>query len=295
MPYPVTLGTGRLPENRKEYFFEETHEFLILTCDETVGYVSFRNNDGSWYHTAASLDVLGWVDLTTGEQNGERTKMEWATTEEERSTRSYSKRFGKLKIYRVKAHPHRPFTGEKARYNNEPKYAREIYVVGILGELIPNAFLFGVLDKYKTPVTMHSDILGDFVLDKRFGGSWKCKCDWLGREIYFSFYDEYDDEEFKEVIKNAERFWLDRARWDKAMREYAAEELTYLANDWGDNSVNGEITEEEFARKINLCSVDFMSEGEFQAWFDDGGFFGDHSVTVWGHMDGSFDNARLEG
>ena len=39
MAYPVILGTGRLPDNRKEFYSEETHEYLILTCDETVAYV----------------------------------------------------------------------------------------------------------------------------------------------------------------------------------------------------------------------------------------------------------------
>jgi hypothetical protein len=294
MSYPVTLGNRLLPDNKKEYYLEETHEFLVLTCDETVGYVSFRNDDGSWFHTAASIDVLGWVDLTTGRQNGERTKMEWVLTDEERNTRSYSKRFGKLKIYRVKAHPHRPFTGEKAKYNDVPKYAEQIYVTEILGELVPNAFLFGVLEEYKKPVTMHSDLLGDFVLDKRYGGSWECECDWLGRKVWFDFSDD-SDEEFTVIIKNAEQFWRDREKWDREMREYAADELTYLANDWGENSADGEITEEEFARKINLCSVHFMSEGDFQAWFDDGGFFGDHSITVWGNFEKGFKNARLEG
>ena len=294
MAYPVTLGTGRLPDDRKEYYLEETHEFLVLTCDETVAYVSIRGNDGQMHPFPASIDILGSVDLTAGRQNGERTKMEWVLTAEERSTRSYSKRFGKLKIYRVKAHPHRPFTGEKAKYNSVPKYAEAIYVTQILGESVPNAFLFGVLEEYKKPVTMHSDLLGDFVLDKRFGGSWECECDWFGRKICFDFYDD-SDEEFSVLIKNAERFWLDRARWDKAMREYAANELTYLANDWGENSADGEITEEEFARRINLCSINIMSGGEFQAWFDDGGFFGDHSITVWGNIDKGFKNARLEG
>ena len=296
MAYPVILGTGRLPDNKKEFYFEEPHAYLILTCDETVGFVSFRNKeDGSWSHSPARIDILGSVDLTAGRQNAERTNLEWVLTEEERTSRSYSKRFGKLKIYRVKACPHRPFTGDKERYNREPKYAEAIYVTEILGESVPNAFLFGVLDKYKTPVTMHSDILGDFLLDKRYGGSWECRCDWLGREIYFSFYDEYDDEGFKEVIKNAEQMWLDRENWDRKLREFAADEMTYLANDWGDNSVNGEITEEEFARRIQLQGIQILDEGNIDAWFDDGGFFGDHSVTVWGNIFKGLKSASLEG
>ena len=292
MAYPVILGTGRLPDNRKEFYSEETHEYLILTCDETVAYVSIRGNDGQMHPFPASIDILGSVDLTAGRQNGERTKMEWALTDEEMASRSYSKRFGKLKIYRVKAFPHKPFTGDKERYNHEPKYAEAIYVSEILGESIPNAFLFGVLEKYKQPVTMHSDILGDFVLDKRFGGSWECRCDWLGREIYFSFYDEYEDEELKEVIKNAERMWLDRERWDRKLREFAADEMTSTANNWGENSG---ITEEEFARRINLHGIQIMNEGDFDAWFDDGGFFGDHSVSVWGNLSKGLKSASLEG
>ena len=84
----------------------------------------------------------------------------------------------------------------------------------------------------------------------------------------------------------AHNVMADRESWDNAMREFAAKELTELANEWradDDEKENADpITEEAFAQRITLSELSLTYEGDFTAYFDDDDMFWGHTVEVCG-------------
>ena len=75
-------------------------------------------------------------------------------------------------------------------------------------------------------------------------------------------------------------------RWDRDMRASAARELTDLACEWRESADEEvpEITEESFARRIELRSIAMDADGSFSAYFDDDDMFFGHCVTAYGTL-----------
>ena len=87
--------------------------------------------------------------------------------------------------------------------------------------------------------------------------------------------------------------------WDKRVREYAADELLELANDWSqDMDEDGgavEVTREQFVERMELESIEIRADGSFEFWFADGDMFYGHSIHVSGDMEHGPDDAAMEG
>lgn len=100
----------------------------------------------------------------------------------------------------------------------------------------------------------------------------------------------------------AKKLVVDMENWDKSMREFAANELTQLANDWltqdeensRDEKTNP-ITEEEFARRISMTELTVTSGGSFTAFFDCDEMFADHAVTIYGSLKKGIIGTNIEG
>ena len=75
-----------------------------------------------------------------------------------------------------------------------------------------------------------------------------------------------------------------------------ARELTDLACEWRESADEEvpEITEESFARRIELRSIAMDADGSFSAYFDDDMFFG-HCVTAYGTLTDGVTAANMEG
>ena len=115
--------------------------------------------------------------------------------------------------------------------------------------------------------------------------------DWLGAEISLVF-DQ--DENRADCVMNAKALLADAAGWDRRVREYAADELLELANDWSqDMDEDGgavEVTREQFMERMELEAVQVEPDGSFEFWFGDGWMFAGHSIRVTGSLEnGDFD------
>ena len=86
-------------------------------------------------------------------------------------------------------------------------------------------------------------------------------------------------------------------RWDRDMRASAARELTELACEWRESADEEvpEITEESFARRIELRSIAMDADGSFSAYFDDDDMFFGHCVTAYGTLANGVTAANMEG
>ena len=78
---------------------------------------------------------------------------------------------------------------------------------------------------------------------------------------------------------------------------FVARELTELACEWRESADEEvpEITEESFARRIELRSIAMDADGSFSAYFDDDDMFFGHCVTAHGTLADGVTAANMEG
>ena len=155
--------------------------------------------------------------------------------------------------------------------------------------------LKAILEEQKKPVTFWEEGLGTFTLNRQV--DWfETELDWLGAEISLVF-DQ--DENRADCVMNAKALLADAAGWDRRVREYAADELLELANDWSqDMDEDGgavEVTREQFMERMELEAVQVEPDGSFEFWFGDGWMFAGHSIRVTGSLENGPDEASMEG
>lgn len=153
-------------------------------------------------------------------------------------------------------------------------------------------------------VTMEVEGLGTFVLHRTV--DWfETKKDWLGTEIRLSF-DRDDEKTMESAMETARTLMEDQRGWDRRIREYAADELLELANDWAESTVYEEeseaaeedeqlVSREQFMERMELESIQAQEDGEFEFWFLDGDMFYGHSIHVTGNVEDGPDWADIEG
>ena len=275
MDYPITIGTGTLPENRKEIFEEQTREYILLIG----GGHTYGSRVGAQSPWTATTYYLGCIDTVTGERTEGKKLFTWVLTDEESNSKSYKTLFEEGAIYRLRGFPSKKSSG--------------FYPAAVLGKVRKHPFFDLLWKEYITPVFMHSEVFGDMKLNKEYG-YYSSEFDWMGTKIDVSF--NTDEEEDEKCLANLEQFCREAERRDREVRRYAAEELTYLANDWRDDDhLDHEITEEEFAERIKISSVEMSADGDYDVWFEDDDMFAGHSVRISGDALGVPNYASMEG
>lgn len=290
------IGTGAVPEKNRYLFEEAPQEFLVAIGG---GSAYGSRVDGKF---SVSFPILGYVNLETGKKSDVNANLSFVPTKEEEENNEYFNVFNKLKIYRIKAMAPKRVEGD-AMVNNEFRMS-SLYALELLESNVSDEFLEGLIEKYNAPVVAKSELLGEFVLDKDldlFCG----KCDWLGDEADASINVEEGQETVDEGIKCLEAFYNDRASWDKKMREYAAGELTDLANEWQSSDCDvdedgepidfEELTEEDFASRLEISSIEMGVDGNFTVYYDDGDMFFGHSIVVEGSLNEGVNYADMMG
>ena len=193
------------------------------------------------------------------------------------------------------------FLRQRVRPDNIIKFRGRVSEDGkrlLLLDLPEPAFdpdLKAILEEQKKPVTFWEEGLGTFTLNRQV--DWfETELDWLGAEISLVF-DQ--DENRADCVMNAKALLADAAGWDRRVREYAADELLELANDWSqDMDEDGgavEVTREQFVERMELESIEIRADGSFEFWFADGDMFYGHSIHVSGDMEHGPDDASMEG
>lgn len=150
-----------------------------------------------------------------------------------------------------------------------------------------------ILKEQVREVIMEVEGLGRFVLNRRM--NWfETKTDWMGTEIALSF-DRDVEKVMEDGIKTARILMGDQGGWDRRIREYAADELLELANEWAEDAMGEEweksgeddqlVSREQFMERMELKSIEALEKGEFEFWFSDGDMFFGHSIHVIGNVE----------
>ena len=257
-------------------FEEEAREILVLLAGG--GGAGKRN--GFW---DVSHYFIAYVDCQTGALHTGDGRIVYPVSDEEHDAGGILDRFRREGVYRLKARkmiPHEVPEGVTASSLNE------FLIVEVLEEDPPCPALEEVLAEYRRPVVVVDEVLGELTLDKDLD-TFEGEILWCGEQIFLMLeVDAADEDTWADARRAMKAMLAEQDRWDRDMRASAARELTDLACEWRESADEEvpEITEESFARRIELRSIAMDADGSFSAYFDDDDMFFGHCVTAYGTL-----------
>ena len=278
--------------------FEEFYEMYESEEQEVVALINrcigggFNWKGNFWEMTVVTLGV---VFCDTGKVSTKEERLEWPVTDEERNSEKGWERFQNEQICRLKI---RQMKEEWAK--DLVAWPWCISQVVKAHEDCPE--LQAVLDEYHKPVVIQDQVLGELTLDKDYD-TFEGEIQWCGKDVSLSLEVNAESKPSWTRARNAaKRLVTDQETWDKAMRDFAAKNLTGLANNWlsqdeesARDPETAPITEEEFAQRILLTEVSVSPGGRFTAYYNDDDMFWGHAVEVSGSLKKGITYANLAG
>lgn len=257
-------------------FEEDARENLVLLAGG--GGAGKRN--GFW---DVSHYFIAYVDCQTGALHTGDGRIVYPVSDEEHDAGGILDRFRREAVYRLKARkkiPHKVPEGVTASSQNQ------FLIVEVLEEDPPCPALEEVLAEYRRPVVVTDEVLGELTLDKDLD-TFEGEVLWRGEQIFLMLeVDAADEDTWADARRAMKAMLAEQDRWDRDMRASAARELTELACKWRESAGEEvpEITEESFARRIELRSIAMDADGSFSAYFDDDDMFFGHCITEYGTL-----------
>ncbi len=270
----------------KNYSIEEKEIYALVECNGGA----LRTKESFW---SASAYTLAIIDCGSGELTKGRGSLGWFLTEEDcrKFNSSYPYNFESGGIYKLLV---RELIYPEGMNRSNPK---AFHIIKVLEEKIENKILKSIYEEYLAPVIFEDEVLGKFELNKRFS-CFEGNITWSGKTARMSIDVDKDDEEsWEATIKPARIFFEERERLEKEIREYAADKLTDLANDWLYNydPEAEEITKNDFAKRIVLTDVSVNDEGSYEIFFADDDMFAGHCIIVDGDLEEGLSDAHIAG
>ena len=281
-------ANNRMTQAEWECTFEEdAREILVLLA----GGAGAGKRNGFW---DVSHYFLAYVDCATGALHVHQGRLVYPLSDEQYAAGNVLGRFPEQVIYRLKA---RKKKSEEVPEGMTASWRNQFLIVEILAEDAACLELEEVLAEYLRPVVLTDEVLGELTLNKDldlFDGD----VSWRGEQISVSLeVDSGCKETWKQAVQAMKTMLADQERWDRDMRLFAARELTELACEWRESADEEvpEITEESFARRIELRSIAMDADGSFSAYFDDDDMFFGHCVVVYGSLTDGVASAEMAG
>ena len=268
-------------------FEEDAREILVLLA----GGAGAGKRNGFW---DVSHYFIAYVDCQTGALHTGDGWIVYPVSDEEHDAGGILDRFRREAVYRLKARkkiPHEVPEGVTASSQNQ------FLIVDVLEEDAPCPALEEVLADYRRPVVVVDEVLGELTLNKDLD-MFEGEVLWRGEQICVSLeVDAANEGTWADARRAMKAMLAEQDRWDGDMRASAARELTELACEWRESADEEvpEITEESFARRIELRSIAMDADGSFSAYFDDDDIFFGHCVTVYGTLADGVTAANMEG
>jgi len=252
---------------------EKERELLILTSDLGVGASLVVKS--IW---KPSLEVIAYIDLENNTLVENKININWLVAQKDRQGWIYN--FEKLKVYKIKCRP---------CVDSKDYMLTELVDRNVYNEKLDNA-----LKRYIKPVTISDDELGVFTLDKRFN-IFENNIEWLGKKCLVSLeYDKKIDENAKKVLDILRNINSNINEYDEKFRNFAAEKLTSLANDWLEEGEE-RITKESFSKRIWINEISIRSDGSYSVYYNDDNIFLGHIIIIEGNIYSGLDYADIAG
>lgn len=273
----------------EKYAPEEKEVIVLIQYTLGAGY----DNNGFWDMTVISQ---GMVFCDTGEVNIREGRLEWPVTEKEKDSVEVWKRFEKDQICRIKV---RKLLDEYVPQHTTPEKYNCWAITEVVEQSVSCSELEAVLEEYNKPVVIEDKVLGTLILNRELD-MFETNLLWNGNEVLFMLeINPESKSSWSRARTAAKKLVAEQETWDETMREFAAKELTALANDWlaenGENKDVKPITEEAFAKRITLSEISITSGGSFTAYYDDDDMFLGHTVEIIGSLKKGIANAGIAG
>ena len=232
-----------------------------------------------------SLDFVASVNLETGELSQERGILQWMIPGA--PWKGWGFDFEQFQIYRIRVRKH--------------KKLKEYYLLlDILEENVSDPQLNPIKEHVSTPVTIEDSTLGTFLLEREY--SWFVgTADWRGTKCnVYLITDEENGESAEKAYAHFQTLYRDREVWDDKFRQFSADELLELANDWyeysdDDFDVEMPIQRDEFLRRLSIASIEGYEEGSITVYYDADEMFTDHAIVIYAKIDGTISSADIIG
>lgn len=273
--------------NFETEFHTEEFELLVLIKSECHG--AARSGDMLY----PSVSFLASIDICTGILSKEQGRIEWVIkNSENRKGWGYDlKQYG---IYHILV---RKCISTELKPGQMKIMSNRYMLVKVLKENVRNEALEEIMEYYKRPVSIKSELC-EFVLNRDF--SWfEGSVDWNGvKVITYLETDEEDGESAEGAYTKLLELAKDFTGNDERYRRYAAEKLTAGANDWLEDSGDEdgeEITEEMFAKRIEISEIVINPKGELSILYNDDDMFWGHVIEILVDADGTMSSADIAG
>ncbi|MGF7107772.1 DUF2262 domain-containing protein [Treponema pedis] len=268
-------------------FEKREHEILVLRHEGGGA----RKKNGFW---DAAVYFLAYLDCTTGLLHKEEGRLVYPVSDNEHEKGRIWERFEDNTIYRLKV---RTKISENVSESILKSSQNRFLVVEIIEKNPPCPELEEILTEYKKPVILQDNTLGELTLNKKLN-CFEGTVYWQGKTANISLEVNKDNKSGWSKAKTAMKTMLtEQEKWDREMRDFAAKKLTPLAGKWRESAepTAPEITEQSFARRIELKTISITAGGSFSAYFDDDDMFFGHCVTVQGSLKKGVISANMEG
>lgn len=275
-------------ERFEKEFVSEERELLVLVQKDVGG----ARIMGEYYQP--SVTFLAAVDVKTGEFCDEKGRLEWIYKKG-----LFKKGWGfdlkGMTIYQVRV---RRCIEKELAPNMLKEMNNRYMLLEVVKKNVHHDKLEKIREAYMKPVAIDNEI-GHFELNRDYGW-FEGKINWLGEECRVMLDTDCDGGDTADkAMEGLRSLAADLSGWDKKVREFAAAELTELANEWQESDEEDEepheITQEEFARRIEISEIIIDAEGDMEITFYDDDMFWGHYVVVYGNVSGELERAQMEG
>ena len=268
-------------------FETEEYEMLILVQSSCKGAAIIKDM------LKPSVDFLASIDLRTGQFFHEKGRVEWLIKNDNKR-KGWGYEFEQFGIYRVAV---RKCIPQKLQPYQVQYINNRYMLISVLGENASNEKLEALKEYYTKPISMENE-LGSFVLDREF--SWfEGIVNWNGTEanVYLET-DEEDGDTAEQAMKVLKKVVDNIVDNDTKYREFAAQELTELANEWMDESDEidaEEITKEIFAKRMEISEITVSPDGSLSLFYNDDDMFLGHAIEIEIEPNGEIISANIAG
>ena len=272
----MSKGKNKEINQFEQRFSEDIIEIVAVTGPSGVG-GGKAGGDTLW---RASIGLVAWRELTSSNHAviQEEKRLEWLADDQGlKEAREWLNKdcIVKLAVRR----------GENS-----------FMLVEVLDGGFHDIELEALRDELQKPVYYNDEKLGSFTLDRSVQTFAK-PIVWANEEgtLYF---DHDESEEMTAALVTAHMLFEDELKWSDSIRNFAADELVELANDWLADSEDAEldeITKDIFISKLELSSISVSANGDFTIYYNDGDMFWGHVIIVEGNVNGTFDSAYIAG
>lgn len=277
-------------EKFESSFEKEEIEITVLLKDSCNGAAVWDK----WLEP--SVNFIASIDNDTGELIKQEGRLEWLIKNDP-DRKGWGFDFKQYGIYRLLVRKCIP----KVLAPYESAYMNNRYMlIKILEEDVQNEKLLELKEELSKPVVIDTPY-GEFALDRSMS--------WFEGEIEhdgltFTAYLETDEDNGDTadgarvaLIKALDDF----ENFDKMNKEFAAENLVDLANEWLESDEESEdsepepITEEKFIEAIEISEMTVSPDGSMTLYYSDGDMFWGHVIEITIDEDGTISDADIAG